>query len=216
MRRSVDAGADVDSVNERAQTATHLATQSGHLDVVRVLVARHANLALRDRDGRAPLDIAVDESYAALVLALVEAMVIDVDRDAGSLCAAATFSTDVIRVLLRRGCDLRTLRNNRRRRGTPCHIAAKRFSDAAVLELLVGDAGVDVDALDSSGRSCCHVAATRRNDVALRCFIAAGATIDLFGEFSGECTCGTGECCSPPAPMCAIATAAAGGASQPQ
>jgi ankyrin repeat protein len=175
IRQLLDAGAEIDSCNDASsQSAAHIAATSGHIDVIRLLIARHANLNLRDRHHRTPIDIAITMKNAPLVNVLIETNTAISDD---VLCVAATVSTDVIQVLLDRGCNVAALRDNQQ--ATPCHIASWHRADAAVIDMLINVAGVNVDARDNAGRTCCHAAAANGNARAMRCFIAAGANVDI-------------------------------------
>jgi hypothetical protein len=53
----LDAGARIDNVDDRQNTACHAAASEGHFDVVKLLVARNANVSLRNRANETPLVI---------------------------------------------------------------------------------------------------------------------------------------------------------------
>jgi ankyrin repeat protein len=171
----LDAGAHIDAQSDASRdTPCHAAARRDHADVVALLVARAADVALRNYANDTPIDIAIENRNEAIVLTLL-----DVDSAAlaaSSLCLAATVSTNVIQHLLRRRVDLCALRDDTGR--TPLHRAVWRSSDDAVLDMLLGVVGIDVDARDTSGCTCAHTAAMMRESVALARFIAAGADVD--------------------------------------
>ena len=64
-RLLIAAGANVNAVNERGQTALHAATQLGWTQFVRFLAASGARLDMKDRGGATPLDIATGKAGGA-------------------------------------------------------------------------------------------------------------------------------------------------------
>ena len=50
----LDAGADHNAVDARSQTAAHYAAMDGHLEIVRLLRGRRADLDKRESEGRTP------------------------------------------------------------------------------------------------------------------------------------------------------------------
>lgn len=51
------------AVISRQVTPLHLASQSGHTDMVKLLLSNKADISLRDASGRNALDMAVDEGH---------------------------------------------------------------------------------------------------------------------------------------------------------
>ncbi len=51
----LDAGADHNAVDARSQTAAHYAAMNGHLEIVRLLRGRGADLDMRDHNGLTPV-----------------------------------------------------------------------------------------------------------------------------------------------------------------
>jgi ankyrin repeat protein len=54
----LEAGANPDAAGQDGATALHLAVRAGRLDMVRLLAGHGARLAVRDRDGLTPLELA--------------------------------------------------------------------------------------------------------------------------------------------------------------
>ena len=50
----LDAGADHDAVDAQSRTAAHFAAEDGHLEIVRLLRGREADLDMRDSGGWTP------------------------------------------------------------------------------------------------------------------------------------------------------------------
>ena len=58
-RLSLDHGVDVNAANEAGQTALHFAAQAGLDSIVKLLAERGAKLAVKDTQGRTPVDAAL-------------------------------------------------------------------------------------------------------------------------------------------------------------
>jgi outer membrane protein assembly factor BamB len=72
VKKLLDAGADVNAATEYGATALHFAADKGHLDVVRLLVERKANVNARDKFYSAtPLTWAAMRKHAPVVGALL-------------------------------------------------------------------------------------------------------------------------------------------------
>lgn len=173
----LNAGARLDDVDDYLQTACHSAIRLGHIDVMRVLMARGASVAMRDVHGFSALFGVLLLDSPDLAIELLDAGA-PLDRDhSAELCHAASMDVRLTRVLLDRrivlshfacsdGC-------------TPCHRAVWRGQDdGALMRMLVDEAGVDPDALDSDGRTCALLCALRDETKSLRQLIAAGADIE--------------------------------------
>jgi hypothetical protein len=146
--------------------------------VVALLIARHANLTLLNSRMARPVDIAMENKDAS-VLMLFAAL----DRD--TLCNAVATSVDFIQRLLddpSSRYDPRTIRSSRD--ATPLHVAARLRSDCAVIDKLI-EIGIDIDARDVVGDTCTHIAVSTNNFEALCRFVAAGANLDI-PDMNGE------------------------------
>lgn len=59
----LDHGADLNAVNLQGETALHLSIGIGNTSLTRLLLARGADVTLRDRDRAAPLTLATQSDY---------------------------------------------------------------------------------------------------------------------------------------------------------
>jgi ankyrin repeat protein len=175
----LDAGARIDDVNDSLDTACHVAVIKGRILVVRLLVARNANVSLRNQSNQTPLTIAINKTIEPLVTLLIDAaMASNTPPDDATLCVAATVSIDVIRSLLfKYRIDLSAIRDNRGR--TALHRAIWRMADANVVGALIEVAGIDVDAREENNITAVHAACLLRDVGALTRLVAAGANLEL-------------------------------------
>lgn len=63
----LDGGARVDAADNRGRTALMIAAERGHPAIAKLLLARGANAALRDKDGKSARDLAADDSVRAVL-----------------------------------------------------------------------------------------------------------------------------------------------------
>jgi ankyrin repeat protein len=170
----LDAGARIDDFNDQRETPCHAAVRFGHCRVVEQLIVRRANLSLRDRRENRPVDIAIELGDAAVMAVFIALAPLDGE----TVCNAAVVSVNFIHQFFTQ-CDgpydLRTIRGASG--CTPLHIAARRTGTDVVTKLI--EIGVDIDACDTEGRTCTFEAVVSNNVDALRCFIAAGANVDI-------------------------------------
>ena len=72
IRLLLDAGANIEAVDIRANSALHDAARSGHLLVVEMLTAKGASLVGRNQDGHTPVCLAEAEGHREVVRVLQE------------------------------------------------------------------------------------------------------------------------------------------------
>jgi hypothetical protein len=104
------------------------------------------------------------------------------EADPGHLCKFAGASTAAIRALRERGIVVRELVDVNGDGGTPMHLAACRTRDVAILDMLVNDCGVDLEARDQFGETCVYGAVRDSNVRALRWLIEAGADVNCVSD----------------------------------
>jgi ankyrin repeat protein len=146
---------------------------------VDLLIARGADLTIKDFLGRTPIEVA---RYGSLGDRVIHSLLA-----AGAplplcnptvLCRIASISCTAIKSLLKHNVNVSDLRGLGRE--TPFHWAARRSAEnvADVIDMLVKDAGVDLSVLNKNNHTCCFTAVERANVIALRCFIEHGADVD--------------------------------------
>jgi ankyrin repeat protein len=174
------AGARINDSDDKKQTACHVAAFGGgceKLPLLRLLLAHKPNLELKCDRGHTPLQTSLASDYfgsdRSVALALVEAGArLDVLTQE-NLCYFAASSTSAIQTLLCLGVVVGKLRGEDGR--TPLHIA----DSARVLDTLVNECGVDLEARTKYGDTCIHIAQAKGNADALRFLIAAGGNVNV-------------------------------------
>ncbi len=146
VRSALEEGADVDGARGDGMTAVHAASESGHADVVRILISAGAEVEVRTRvAGYTPLHLAARRGHVDVVAALLEggadptAVTESSGATAVHLAAAAVRGSEVVRLLVRAGAN-----PNARERSadqTPLVFAAAAGRAAAIGELI--EAGAD-------------------------------------------------------------------------
>ncbi|MBS0287254.1 MAG: ankyrin repeat domain-containing protein [Proteobacteria bacterium] len=67
VTKVLNSGALIDTQNNKGETALHIAADNGYLDVVKVLVAHHANVDLKDNEGDTALQEAINAHHQEVV-----------------------------------------------------------------------------------------------------------------------------------------------------
>ncbi|KAJ9664983.1 hypothetical protein H2201_004847 [Coniosporium apollinis] len=154
------------SIKSRHGTGTtplHLAVQSGHREMVQLLLKEGADLRGRDYMERTALDIAVQWRNEALTRLLVEegADIMAYDRRGETALhkAASEGSAAVVELLLEMGADVRA---KDRWGKTALHAAASAHSSVVVRLLL--ENGADLRAEDREGETALHDTISRGFD----------------------------------------------------
>jgi ankyrin repeat protein len=166
-------GARIDERNDDGRTACHVAAR-GEAEVLALLLTHRPNLALRCDSGLTPLEHAFTIPRGeSIAMMLIEAGAPLDHIDRRHLCHLAATSTSAIRTLLRRGVVFSELRDYDQR--TPLHLAAAGLQpNCDVLDMLVNECGVDVEARNKRGSTCILEC---RNVDAMRVLITAGANL---------------------------------------
>lgn len=169
-RTLLDAGADPGAADSLGRTALHAVVRA-HRDVdreaafVELLLARGADLEVRDRTGATPLLVAVlagDRDQAARLLdAGADPDAASLGRGRPLLVAAGRGERDLVVLLLAAGADLDAGGGGY---GTTALMAAATSSWPGAVELigLLAAAGADIDARNALGQTALHLAVHHR------------------------------------------------------
>ncbi|MFN2420649.1 MAG: ankyrin repeat domain-containing protein [Gemmatimonadota bacterium] len=164
-------------------TALHQAADFGRLDAARILLARGAEPATRDRNGATPLHYAAREGHPAVAELLLEHGADPDSRDDGGrtplMTAVFGVSTEnldgrlrLAQALLAAGANLEAVDRGSRR--TALHVAADHQGDPAFVRLLL-ERRARTDAADSQGETPLHRAASAGSIESVRLLLDAGA-----------------------------------------
>lgn len=178
MAMLLDAGADIDAVDEWHKSACHLAIKYGRLSALELLVARGANLGVLDDKNVSLFAYATSQQNDQFAVALLDANAPLGRLSPDQWIRAATKSAALVTRLVARDVDLSLVRDSTGR--TPCHVAASSRSEhaEALMRALVDVAHVDINERDGFGSTPCHSVAYRANKDALGLLIELGADVD--------------------------------------
>jgi ankyrin repeat protein len=184
----LDAGADVNDgvrsdepINSNwGDTPLHIAAQDGREQIVRLLIARGADVNRANDRGNTPLHRAVE--YPGVVTALLDAGAKPNAPDAQGRTplhwAAIGGANSTMTVLLARGADVKAVDLQGQ---TALHYAAREGNTAAIAALI--GAGADPSAADRFGATPLHVAAAARQEAAVLALLEKGANVKLADAF---------------------------------
>lgn len=166
------------SKDKRGRTALILASQGGHVAVVRTLLAEGARLEDRDKNGNTALNWAAMrgqlESARVLLDAGADVNTINNGLVSPVLYGVGTRNKAMIRLLAEHGADLDA--ETRDNQMTPLLLAIEH-RNREISQLLV-EAGADVNKQNSDGISPLMAAADKADPDIARMLLAAGARID--------------------------------------
>jgi ankyrin repeat protein len=184
----LDSGADVnvdvrseESVNSNwGDTPLHMAVQDGREQIVRVLIARGADVNRANDRGNTPLHRAVE--YPNLVTALLDAganaNAPDVQGRTPLHWVAMGGAKASLETMLARGADVKAVDQQGQ---TALHCAAREGNTAAIAALIA--AGADANTADRFGATPLHVAAASRQAGAVSMLLEKGANVRLADAF---------------------------------
>jgi ankyrin repeat protein len=155
MTMLLDAGADINAVNEYHYTACHIAILNNQFDALKLLVERGANLGVVDSDGRSLLSIVAryvtDERFVILLLDAGA----PIDGLSNGDLMTLVKSVAVFNRLVARGVNFTAMRDERG--ATLCHHVARNVTCEDDLRALVNVCGNDaVHAVDNDGWTPLH------------------------------------------------------------
>ena len=168
---------DLDHKDSDYYTALHSAVAEKCADVVQVLIDAGADIEAKNDEVRSPLHMASISGELASVTKLVKAgadvRATDARRDTCLILAAYFGHTETVRYLA--GLPVVDLDHGDSENSTALHIAvAEKHAD--VVQVLI-DAGADIGARNTDGRSPLHVASRSGELTTVKMLVEAGADV---------------------------------------
>jgi hypothetical protein len=177
MTMLLDAGADINAVDNIQRTACHIAILCDQFDALKFLVERGASLGVVDSYGHSLLSsVAQYVKDERFVLLLLDAGA-PLDHVPSYGLMALVKSVAVFNRLMASNVDFDTMRD--KNGATLCHYVSRNVTCEDDLRFLVNVCGKDaIHAVDSDGRTPLHRASLKGNESAVRVLVELGAEID--------------------------------------
>jgi ankyrin repeat protein len=164
------------SIVWRAVSLVWLATQNGHLDIVKALIEAGDDVNYENPDGfTTPLHLAVKNNHLDIILVLLDSGADAKKADsegATPLHYAVDYAQDLVRMLIDAGADVNQENNDK---VTPLYLAAK--NNPSIIPVLL-DAGADVNYEANEGFTPLDVAVEEGKLDLVKLLIAAGADVN--------------------------------------
>jgi len=173
---------EVETKNSNGETVTHLAARYGHVEALKLLKGRGANLFATDNRGNAPFHMAVASGQVVVVKWLLEQRITtEFKNDKGETIvgiAACRGNVEILKLLKEYGADLLAKDN---KGNTPLHLAVIENKVEAVEWLLEQE--IPIELRNDEGETAVHIAATKSNMTILQLLKERGA--DLLSKIDG-------------------------------
>lgn len=174
-RQLIDAGVDVNEVDDSKSTPLMWAVHSGDVNIVTFLISRGADVHAKAFQGATALINAIAGKQEAIAIVLIEAGADPNGRGNSSRnfleAAAESGMADVVEALIRNGADIASYGPS------ALSYAVSRGQKEATIVLL--DAGVDANAKAAASRNSNLYAATTRGDLKfVQLLLSRGAKVD--------------------------------------
>ena len=179
VKKLVEAGAGVRTVDTQRHTCLHLAADCGHTETVRYLVGLpDVEVDHTEGEGCTALHWAADKNHADMVQVLIDAgadiEARDTSRNSPLLWACGSGSLDAVKLLVRAGAGVSVTNNE----GHTFLTAAADCGHTETVRYLVGLPEVEVDHTDGEGCTALHWAADMNHADMVQVLIDAGADIE--------------------------------------
>jgi ankyrin repeat protein len=196
----LDAGVDIDAGDAKQPSACHAAISGDQYAALKLLVERGANVRVVRTPQLSLIKSVANKTDDRMTILLLDAGAPLDNLTHGDLIhlVAMPKSVGVLNRLVTRNVDVSVLRDFNG--GTMCHsLIGNSARDESVSELMrasVEIARVDVNVVNTYGKTALHNAALMCNESALRILVELGADIDRPEAFNGRTAlhqiCGTG------------------------
>ena len=134
MEKLIDHGVDINQFNERGENTLHIASSSGHLEIVDLLLKAGANPDIGTEVGySSPLEVAVRDNHPKIVTRLIEAGAnLAVEDGTLLMIATARNRIEVAKVLIDFGIDI----NAKDSYGETALEKARKYRNVEMVEFL--------------------------------------------------------------------------------
>jgi len=170
----------IEAKDKNLNTALHLATEAGDIDVIRLLTEHHASLEHINKAGQLPLHIAAMYGYdniVDLLLAMGSPVNTD-DEHASPLHMASAWGWHKVALkLIKAGADIES-RDEKGR--TPLYLAA--YNGSRIIVDLLLRYKVNPNIADTDGRSPLHVAALGGWEPVVNLLLKRGAEVNAISK----------------------------------
>ncbi|CAD7701476.1 unnamed protein product [Ostreobium quekettii] len=194
-RALIQAGADIAAENNDGQTALGLAAFFGHRDIIEILLALGAEVDHQDIDGYAALHFAAEQGHLEAVEALLDADA-NVDLKEFSIGATPIIVTagaspplgahyKILMELIDVGAETRI---NGQGDLSALHAAAVNLGSQSIMQVLIDEGGMDINAVTSVGSTPLDYAAYYGNTAGAEFLLHKGADPSA-GKQSDVCGC---------------------------
>jgi ankyrin repeat protein len=178
MTMLLDAGADIDAVDEYQHTSCHVAIMINQFDALKLLVERGATVGVLDADGDSLLSIVAQFCKNEQIVTFLIDAGASLDGLSSFQLMKLVKSVAVFDRLMARGVNLIPMRDQYHD-STLCHHVARNVTREDDLRFFVNACGNDaVHAVDERGCAPLHWASKNNNDSAVRVLVEFGADID--------------------------------------
>ena len=172
----------VNAKDKNGRTPLHWACRGVHLDVVKFLVEKGADVNAEDSNKIVPLhSLATRNNAAAIAVLLDNGAEVDFEDYGGNTAlhyAAMSDAEDAVEILLTAGADKEKIEDYGR---TPLILCARERGGPKTIKVLL-DAGADVTAKDKFGATALHLASWRGKKEVVDLLLDAGAPISAKGR----------------------------------
>jgi ankyrin repeat protein len=152
ITKLLELGFDINKKYKSERTLLHLASQSGHSEVVELLIEKGASVNVPDEYDQTPLHLASQSGHSEVVELLIEkgasVNVLDQDGENPLHIASQSGHSEVVKLLIEKGLDVNALNEYNR---TPLHLAS-RIGYSEVVELLIENKA-DFNIADKDGET---------------------------------------------------------------
>ena len=181
----IGAGADIETKNSKGRSPLHLASISGELTTVKMLVEAGADVRATDAARATCLIFAASNGHTDTVRYLVGFPEVDLNHRGCENYTAlhvAVAHADVVQVLIDAGADIETKNTD----GHSPLLLASLSGELTTVKMLV-EAGADVRATDDCGSTCLLLAAFDGHTDTVR-YLVSVPEVDLNHQDSDNCT----------------------------